>query len=59
MTKERKRQAVILLEEFKREIVKKQGKSLWNKDIKLYRQLQDDYAVLDDLQELLINGEDE
>ena len=58
MTKERKEQAVILLEQFKKEIVSKMGKSLLDKDIKLYKQLQDNYGLLDELQELLINEEE-
>lgn len=58
MTEKRKQQAISLLEQFKQGIVEEQCKASIRKNKKEEDKLYKMWALLDDVQELLIYGED-
>lgn len=49
MTKERKEQANILLNEITNNIISQQGRALSKGNIKLYRKLQDTWCLIDEI----------
>lgn len=53
MTKERKGQAILLLKQGQNGIVNQQGEALFKRDIKLYRQLQDAWGLMDEIIDLI------
>lgn len=59
MTEERKQQAIELLEQFKDEIVSHQGKAITKHDKKEYDRLYENWVLLDNIEELIIYGENE